>query len=68
MRRYCNCLRGDWGITLLKKVISTSVLLWHPSAVSQLGDTHSKKLQWLAAGPTLATAGGMAGSLSSSKR
>lgn len=45
MRCYCSCLRGDWGITPLRKVISLSLLLWPPSIVSQLSDTHSKGLQ-----------------------
>lgn len=57
MRCYCSCLRGDLGIILLRKVISISLLFPAPPVLCpHLGDTHSKSLQWLAAGLTRATA------------
>ena len=66
MRCYCSCLRGDWGIVLLRKVISVSLLLWRSSTVSHT-HTHSKTLQQLAAESTPAMATGTRRPMGSSK-
>ena len=47
MRCYCSCLRGDWGIILLRKVISVSLLLWRSSTVSHTHTArHSSSWRW----------------------
>ena len=71
MRCYCSCLRGDWGIVLLRKVISVSLLLWCFSIASQLlSDTYKhaqQTLRQLAVESTLAMATGTTGPMGSSK-